>query len=415
MPVRTIVSFPAPSTNRTGSAASAASARPAGRAGSRRSSRSGSRRRRPARAPARRSTDRAGARARRRTPAGARSGTRAGRRSTAPGTIPTATKATSSARRPPRRASRPASDERATMTPTSAIVPQRTARSPNSWAEGSKSKVDDGDRHGGDECIEGRRRDTMPSSARRRSSDLSARRHIRCQSGLARRRRDDIIGAKSQVDRRGRSIWAMRRTSLGAPAAHRSSGPRGHGPDVASQVEGTTMATSHPAPVSVLTSISSAASTPGPTDGRHIRLPGRHAQALFALLVLARRPRSREAIAADLWPDADADRPVRCARPSGSSARASPRPGSHRTGLLDIDADTVGIRIDARIDLDVTRFEACLADDACGAEAAIDALPRRPARGPRPRLLRGRARTPGRPLRGRPGDRRRAAARGAAT
>ena len=40
------------------------------------------------------------------------------------------------------------------------------------------------------------------------------------------------------------------------------------------------------------------------TGGR-VRLPGRHAQALFALLVLARRPRSREAIAADLWPDAD--------------------------------------------------------------------------------------------------------------
>ena len=39
---------------------------------------------------------------------------------------------------------------------------------------------------------------------------------------------------------------------------------------------------------------------------REIHLGGRHAQALFGLLVLVRRPRSREAIAADLWPDADA-------------------------------------------------------------------------------------------------------------
>ena len=41
-------------------------------------------------------------------------------------------------------------------------------------------------------------------------------------------------------------------------------------------------------------------------------------------------------------------------------------------GLLDIDGDTVGIRIEARIDLDVTAFEACLGDEACGAEAAIE-------------------------------------------
>src|SRR2546423_5148796 len=38
--------------------------------------------------------------------------------------------------------------------------------------------------------------------------------------------------------------------------------------------------------------------------GAPIRLGGRQAQALFALLTLDRRPRSRDAIAADLWPDA---------------------------------------------------------------------------------------------------------------
>ena len=37
--------------------------------------------------------------------------------------------------------------------------------------------------------------------------------------------------------------------------------------------------------------------------GREIRLIGRHVQALFTLLALTRRPRTREAIATDLWPE----------------------------------------------------------------------------------------------------------------
>jgi DNA-binding SARP family transcriptional activator len=107
-------------------------------------------------------------------------------------------------------------------------------------------------------------------------------------------------------------------------------------------------------------------------NDRPIRLPGRHAQALFALLVLARRPRSREAIAADLWPDADGT--------SAGSLRQAlwlVRQGLSEAGfaageVLDIDTDTVAIRIDACIDLDVTAFEACLENDGCGAEGAID-------------------------------------------
>ena len=87
---------------------------------------------------------------------------------------------------------------------------------------------------------------------------------------------------------------------------------------------------------------------------------------------MARRPRSREAIAADLWPDADST--------SAGSLRQAlwlVRQGLADAGfgageVLDIDSDTVGIRIDACIDLDVTAFEECLAYDACGAEAAID-------------------------------------------
>jgi DNA-binding SARP family transcriptional activator len=106
--------------------------------------------------------------------------------------------------------------------------------------------------------------------------------------------------------------------------------------------------------------------------GRDIRLPGRHAQALFALLVLTRRPRSRETIAADLWPDAGSGsagslrQALWLVRQGLAEADIAP------DGLLDIDGDTVGIRIDAEVDLDVTQFEARLTDDPSGAEAAIE-------------------------------------------
>jgi DNA-binding SARP family transcriptional activator len=107
-------------------------------------------------------------------------------------------------------------------------------------------------------------------------------------------------------------------------------------------------------------------------DGPQVRLPGRHAQALFALLVLARRPRSREAIATDLWPDADGG--------SAGSLRQAlwlVRQGLIEAGvdpdrLLEVDAETVGIRMEARIELDVTAFERCLADVSCGAQAAVE-------------------------------------------
>ncbi len=107
------------------------------------------------------------------------------------------------------------------------------------------------------------------------------------------------------------------------------------------------------------------------TAGRHVRLPGRHAQALFALLVLTRRPRSREAIAADLWPDAGGGSAGSLRQALWLVRQGLAEAGIEPDGLLDVEGDTVGIRIDARTDLDVKRFEACLAEDACGAEAAI--------------------------------------------
>jgi DNA-binding SARP family transcriptional activator len=107
-------------------------------------------------------------------------------------------------------------------------------------------------------------------------------------------------------------------------------------------------------------------------DGRHIRLPGRHAQALFALIVLTHRPRSREAIAEDLWPDADGTSAGSLRQALWLIRHGLAEAGFGPADVLDIDADTVGIRLDACIDLDVTAFERCLTDGAGNAEAAID-------------------------------------------
>ena len=107
-------------------------------------------------------------------------------------------------------------------------------------------------------------------------------------------------------------------------------------------------------------------------DGRPIRLPGRHAQALFALLILARRARSREAIATDLWPDGDGGSAGSLRQALWLVRQGLMEAGVEPDRLLDIDAETVGIRMEACIDLDVTAFERCLVDAACGAEAAVE-------------------------------------------
>ncbi len=107
-------------------------------------------------------------------------------------------------------------------------------------------------------------------------------------------------------------------------------------------------------------------------SGRPIRVAGRHAQALFALLVLARRPRSREAIAADLWPDADTASAGSLRQALWLVRQALIGADIHPDHLLEVEGDVVGIRMDAKIDLDVTSFEGCLADGTGAAERAVE-------------------------------------------
>ena len=106
-------------------------------------------------------------------------------------------------------------------------------------------------------------------------------------------------------------------------------------------------------------------------EGRPLRLGGRHAQALFALLVLDRKRRARETIAADLWPDTDGPTSA-CLRQalwvikgSLSEARLDPR------ALLEIEPEVLGIREDADIDLDVDAFETAVRARPADPELAI--------------------------------------------
>lgn len=105
--------------------------------------------------------------------------------------------------------------------------------------------------------------------------------------------------------------------------------------------------------------------------GAEVRLAGRHAQALFTLLALSRRPRLREAIAADLWPDAavGANTPLRQALYQLRTTLAAA--GIDPDAVLEADSETLGLRPDVVAFLDVEQFDACTNDPSCGAEVAV--------------------------------------------
>ncbi len=106
-------------------------------------------------------------------------------------------------------------------------------------------------------------------------------------------------------------------------------------------------------------------------NGRPVRLPGRHAQALFALLVLTRRPRSREVIAADLWPDAGSGSAGSLRQALWLIRQGLSEAGIGPDSLLEVDAETVGIRPEAQLQLDIETFEASIGDGRTDLAAAL--------------------------------------------
>lgn len=104
--------------------------------------------------------------------------------------------------------------------------------------------------------------------------------------------------------------------------------------------------------------------------GRPVRIPGRQAQALFTLLAIDRRLRSRDSLAATLWPDVEA---------SAASLRqalwlvrgAFAAAGVESGQLFVVEADSVGLRLDAPVRLDSERFETLLKTRPPDPEAAV--------------------------------------------
>lgn len=95
-----------------------------------------------------------------------------------------------------------------------------------------------------------------------------------------------------------------------------------------------------------------------------VRIGGRHAQALMALLALRPRPRLRDTLAAELWPEAGV--------PSAASLRQAlwlirsslTSAGVDADQWLESDQDTIGLQRDAPVELDVDRFERLATSEA---------------------------------------------------
>jgi len=98
-------------------------------------------------------------------------------------------------------------------------------------------------------------------------------------------------------------------------------------------------------------------------DDVPVRIGGRHAQALIALLALRPRPRLRDTLAAELWPEAGI--------PSAASLRQAlwlirsslTTAGIDADRWLESDQDTIGLHRDAALELDVDRFERLATSD----------------------------------------------------
>lgn len=103
-----------------------------------------------------------------------------------------------------------------------------------------------------------------------------------------------------------------------------------------------------------------------------LRLGGRHAQALIALLALRPRARLRDTLSAELWPDATSSSPGSLRQALWLIRSTIAAAGEDPEAWIEADQDTIGLRTGVPIELDVAQFERLsLSDDPAGAEAAL--------------------------------------------
>ena len=92
-------------------------------------------------------------------------------------------------------------------------------------------------------------------------------------------------------------------------------------------------------------------------DDRPLRITGRQSQALFALLVLRPRSRTREAIATDLWPDAACGSTGSLRQALWLVRTAVASTGADPDLVIESDTDSIGLHADLTVDHDVAEFE----------------------------------------------------------
>ena len=106
-------------------------------------------------------------------------------------------------------------------------------------------------------------------------------------------------------------------------------------------------------------------------DGRELRLNGRHAQALFALLALQPRPRARESIAAELWPDSDCSSSASLRQALWLVRGAIAAIGIDADAIIEADQDAIGLRSTVRLVLDTALFERLVRGEPAEPEQAL--------------------------------------------
>ena len=106
-------------------------------------------------------------------------------------------------------------------------------------------------------------------------------------------------------------------------------------------------------------------------DGHELKLTGRHAQALFALLALQPRARSREALAAELWPDSDCSSSAALRQALWLVRGAIAAVGIDADDVIEADQDAIGLRSTVRLVLDTALFERLVRGEPAEPEQAI--------------------------------------------
>lgn len=106
--------------------------------------------------------------------------------------------------------------------------------------------------------------------------------------------------------------------------------------------------------------------------GRELAVESRPARALLSLVVLRSRPWTRDAITAEIWPDAGYGPSGRLRQALWLVRKALARGGIDPDDILDVDDDTIGLRPWIGVDSDVAHFEEFLLRQPPALDAAVE-------------------------------------------